>query len=1164
MVKRERPSDSGLPSIGHVKRPRIQQQPIEEPIEEIISSRHLQDVLYFDQNIERAVKTIRTFKALLDSILYAEDQHDVPRKRAILLEYLGSQKPREVDEETVFLPNLMQTWSYAATANSDKLSSATTSILALLVKVLSNHIDFRDYGLLLCKTVLQQSQLRLLARGLSASKSKEYVIAPCIRLLTELVVYDGGTLARQVYAKRDLTFDTKILARNLALRKMQSQEAEDIKRKPSVRTTAIRYLLANFKFQNEGAKADILKQANVMRALIDGIELDPPPIIREIVHSLTTYVINDPAVPRRNKSYVFNDRNLYSLCQLYRVDLTEEEVREDRKPLLEAIHEMMVTVCTSSEVGVVKQSGWYPPSEDETSLDEPNSTAGANIDLGLDALDWNGNFTSNIPIRNWSLGEFILTLRPYAFDLERQLLISIFEAAPELVAWFFVKIAPNFPFTPKLTATWIGYAAFVYSAVQLPIPHLYNRMSHLPPPVPVVIESILPHPLTQKVLRQCTSNSSNLIKFFAIRIITVAFQKLREVIAMFRDNSKNGGKLWEQAVEKLIAEFGRRCPAMKDIILLHSTLKNATTENHMQREAVARLICLYYEVTPQVALDEKFDVSIPLANALQNAEEDMGASDEKELKLLELSHLVKIARWSPSMNWWSKPKVLKFSPFMTLLRLVVRTTNSSAEIRSLVASIVKDRGPLQAETDVSALDALVISLSAGHGFAADDATFEFLDDCLKRFSQKPIKYEDDKDALLQDDSKVSQGPISLLRLTLLEQIPFFEKERPEKVANVRLWLNRLSIALSAIGEPDISKTRQDTKATSIATPEQVQSIQAEIAELKLRYKSKAARIKEPAETTVVEPTPGTTIVAPLDLTPFLPAPEDAKNTALTKWSRKDLAAAVEEGDLAALITNLTCPHHSIRIQTLTALRTFINQLQSPSCIYPEKEQLYILLSELLETAQPILETGKEFSGLATTWAALAVGVLSDPTSVMYPKVNEFLNLRPRWRVSKMPEYWAEKIVLRNPEDEHEGAYYRELIWLLGWLYEGLRTEADVDTLRKTSVLEKVFATFLSPALGNAHGAKVFELVLDGSKLEREAGLQSKIRPLVLRIVARIVAVGGATTLITRTGILGWLAEVKSMGWVGKEGVAFLEGLEKVVVEKADKNRVGEWSGGTIS
>jgi nucleolar pre-ribosomal-associated protein 1 len=1060
----------------------------------------------------------------------------------------------------------MQTWAFAASANSDKLSSAATSILALLVKVLSNHLDFRDNGLLLCKTILQQSQLRLIARGLSASKSKEYVIAPCIRLLTELVCFDGGTLARQVYAKRDLTFDTKILARNLTLRKMQSQEPEDVKRKPSVRTTAVRYLLANFKFQNEGAKADMLKQANVMKALVDGIELDPTSIIREIVYSLTTYVINDSAVPRRNKSYVFNDRNLYSLCQLYRVDLTEEEVREDRKPLMEAVHEMMVTACTSSEVGVVKQSGWYPPTEEDAPIEEQAAVNRPDINLGLDTLEWYGKFTTNIPIRNWALGEFILTLRPYAFDLERQLLISIFGAAPELVAWFFVKIASNFTFTPKLTATWIGYAAFVYSAVQLPIPNLYNRMSHLPPPISIVIESILPHPLTQKVLRQCTSNSSDLIKFFAIRIISVAFHKLRDVIAMFRENAKNGGKLWEQAIEKLLAEFCRRCPGMKDIAALYSTLRNSTTENHMQREAVARLLNLYYEVTPQMALDEKFDVSIPLASALQNVEEDMGPPDEKELRLLELSHLVKIARWSPAMSWWSKPKVLKFSPFMTLLRLVARTPNSSAEIKSLITTIVKDCGVLQAETEVSGLDALIISLTTGPGTPLPaDATLEFLDDCFQRFVKKPIKYEDDKDALFQKifngSGSHTAAPVSLLRLTLLEQWPFFEKHRPDHVVDLCIWSKRFHETCILIGESPIVLPAT-SKAPKIppATSNDIVFIEESISAIKLKSKDSAFSAKSHA----TEPVPTATTdspTEPLDLASFLPPPEDTKNTALTKWNRKDLSASIEEGDLASLIINLTSSHHSIRIQTLTALRTFTNTLQSST--YPETDQLYLLISELLETAQPVLETGKEFSGLATLWASLAVGVLADPTSVLYPKVNEFLNLRPKWHISKMPSYWIDKIILQSPEDENEGAYYRELIWLLNWLYEGLRTESDIDTLRKTTVFEKIFATFLSPALGNGNGEKVFELVMDRTRLEREASLQGKIRPMVLRIVARVVAVGGATTLITRTGILGWLGEVKSMGWVGKRGAVFLESLEKAIIAKADKERVGEWSGGTI-
>jgi hypothetical protein len=56
MSKRERPADSASAFSRDVKRPRTQQQTAEESIEEIISSRHLQGLLVFEQNIDQAVK----------------------------------------------------------------------------------------------------------------------------------------------------------------------------------------------------------------------------------------------------------------------------------------------------------------------------------------------------------------------------------------------------------------------------------------------------------------------------------------------------------------------------------------------------------------------------------------------------------------------------------------------------------------------------------------------------------------------------------------------------------------------------------------------------------------------------------------------------------------------------------------------------------------------------------------------------------------------------------------------------------------------------------------------------------------------------------------------------------------------------------------------------
>jgi len=1097
----------------------------------------------------------------------------------------------------MFLPDVMQAWSFAAQSNSDKLFTAVSAIVALLLKTLSNHIDFRDNGLLLCKTVLQQTQLRLISRGLSSPKNKEVLISPCLRVLTEIVCFDGGVLARQLYSKRDLTFDMQTIGRNLTLRKALSADSEENIRKPSVRTNTIRYLNANLKFQNEGAKIDILKQGNVMRALVEGIEQDPPHVIADVINTLQTYIVGDAAIPRKSKSYVFNDRNLHSLCQLYRVVLPETTTSENKKPLMTQVHALMIEVCSSPDVGVVKLSGWYPPRTGDESIDEV-SNAHPDIDLGLDSLEWYGKFSRGVPIKNYALGEFILTLRPYAYELERQLMMAIFEAAPELVAYFFYRITPNFTFTPKLTTTWIGYASFIFSTVQLPVPKLYTRFGHIPPPIGIVIESIMPQPLNQKILRQCVGSSSDLIKFFAIRIITVAFQKLKAVLQLFCDTAIIRGELWEEASQKLITEFTRRCPVMKDITATNNALRNAATDNLAQREAVARLLSLYYEVTPQVALDQKYDISISLASALEAVDDPSDPDEDKEMKLLEVSHLVKIAHWSPAMSWWSKPKSHKFSPFMSLLRLIVKAHEEPKDIKNLLQSVMCDNGALQIEEEISGLNCLIVSLKAFDDFTPTDAVFEFIDECFQRFMRTPIKYEDAKDAVVNSTflGGKQNGAISLVWMVLLEQWGFVEKVRKGSENIIAQWIGRFHAMISVAGESTgvlmISQAEmEDSEANDKLFDVLHQNCAEYLQELKaylFQYSDVQIPVDPHFDSVSQEDEVGeyqdvpkvdrmevvvsmTSAILPpqkkvpiFNLTSYRPKVEDEKHPALTACTHQDAASSIEEGDLSTLVAYLSSPHLSIRRQTQTALRAFLQKLDGSS--YIEKEQITLLINELLETSTPILENGNPFPSLASTWASRAIGILADPTHVLYEKINEYMNLGPAWRVGRMIGYWTDRVIAHPPDDEAEGAYWREVIWLLEWLEDGLRTAEDVEPFRRNDVFERLLALFAHPALngyGNSAG-KVASLFLDADKLAQENSLQAKVRPLILRILARTVVVGGATTLVTRTGVLAWLKVVKGMKWAGVgQGDEVLQGLERYILELCDGERVGEWSAGGL-
>ena len=220
MSKRSRdPDDASRPP----KRPKQEHSNQPRAVQEIHFARQLQQLLAFRQDgIHQLRNGIASFKAFLESILYHKDEDDQARQLSILREYLESQRPADAKTvEQPFLGQLWQAWSFANQNNNDHLASSVSALVALLLKALSSLLDFRDHGLLLCRTVLQYQHLRLVKRCLDAPKHKDFLVSPCLRLLVEVTSFDGGVLAREVYKKREQTFDIGMLRRNLGLIKTE-------------------------------------------------------------------------------------------------------------------------------------------------------------------------------------------------------------------------------------------------------------------------------------------------------------------------------------------------------------------------------------------------------------------------------------------------------------------------------------------------------------------------------------------------------------------------------------------------------------------------------------------------------------------------------------------------------------------------------------------------------------------------------------------------------------------------------------------------------------------------------------------------------------------------------------------------------------------------------
>ena len=553
------------------------------------------------------------------------------------------------------ISNLLQAWSFAANSKNEGLYSSITAVLALLLKTTSSHIEFRDHGNNLCNTILQKDHVHLLEPGLSAAKPKDHVISPCLRLLTEIILYDGGAAAKALFTRREIAF--KRLEVFLLMRHESGNQMLEGQQKPTVRKNALRYLYANLKLQGQLGKSYLITQRKIVQAVFQDINEDPSFFVHETLDTFKKYVLLDQGVSRATKSLVFTDRILTQIAMLY--DYHDNYDCENQSSHIQDLaHSFLLSVCTVADHGVLL-SQIEAPLPEAFEIESHGSEYELEIEVDMK------NLQKQSSIMNVTLASFLQVLRPYANVMQSELVLSIFKAAPELVADYFSK-KKSFYFEPKLSATWVGYSTFLLSSIQLPIDGEHLRTwsrgyRFVPPPVHILMESILPSPLTQKAITRCLNQSTTLITFFVIRILIVSCQKLEKTLQLLFATSQHfeGQALlrWKHTVFQLKSEFSKRCPEMSHVI---KVFRCCPRENYLLREASSRLLAIYYQTLPQLALKEKFDISTAISAAFGGRVSVSNRSLSLNLQILEHVNILEIAFFSPDLRWWHKTGMQRY------------------------------------------------------------------------------------------------------------------------------------------------------------------------------------------------------------------------------------------------------------------------------------------------------------------------------------------------------------------------------------------------------------------------------------------------------------------------------------------------------------------------
>ncbi|KAK6531137.1 hypothetical protein TWF281_007961 [Arthrobotrys megalospora] len=266
----------------------------------------------------------------------------------------------------------------------------------------------------------------------------------------------------------------------------------------------------------------------------------------------------------------------------------------------------------------------------------------------------------------------------------------------------------------------------------------------------------------------------------------------------------------------------------------------------------------------------------------------------------------------------------------------------------------------------------------------------------------------------------------------------------------------------------------------------------------------------------------------------------------------DVKDVVEKGLLGVVVMALASENGEERGMTEAVLTTVVGKLEgtigSVGRGYKERIEVMHLVCKVL-AGVAVLEgggNGLKERGIPTITALLLakmVAIVANPGHFLYEKVMTWLQSRATVDLKEIPML---KEFLRS---EGEG-YWKEVLWILEALSGGMKGAVDMEVCRRRGVFEEVLGMY-SSTVTSAGGA--------GSGKGKEEVVRKKILEMLWNAAG---VEGGATTLITRTGVVSWIKMMVCVVELEDERV-LLKRLAARLWEGCDKGYVKQWSEGNI-
>lgn len=354
---------------------------------------------------------------------------------------------------------------------------------------------------------------------------------------------------------------------------------------------------------------------------------------------------------------------------------------------------------------------------------------------------------SDIKIYNKPIFNLISNLKPFENDSHLKLVLDIFKRVPELIppfnqSFFQIHGAND----PKLSSFWIGQTLFLQEIVKLPIPN-FNEDDLS---VELMLENIIPAPITRQSLTKCFQCESNLIKQLSMNTLLLVFKKLNKILPSLDQDVKL----------ELLNRLKAKLPDL-------SIMASLPTENPLLTLSTTMIIKNYLQLYPFLSID--FHLNLIKDEPLTGIE------------LVTLENYLDLQENLDDSKWWNSSNNNSF--FTNLLKISLKNVSVQSKISNIIAKLL-NQTIIFKKSLIPQQFALLQSIKAPLKDEELEKIWKFIDESISRCVRSPYKYLD------------QSGDLSPMTITLFEQWGFVEKS-----VNLENWFTLLTRYLVLCGEP---------------------------------------------------------------------------------------------------------------------------------------------------------------------------------------------------------------------------------------------------------------------------------------------------------------------------------------------------------------------------